>query len=222
MLELDDGTCLSETLAICRGFQELHPEPNLFGSTALERATIEMWSRFIEFNLWLPTGMAFLLYHRFLQRPGAGLPLNGEECKQQVEHRFESLMPVLPRRPILRGSASPSPAILPCTIDFGKAVGLRITPEQPRLQDGMTGECPAQRPGLILSPNVQGVQDDRVVHCRHAQRVQGVDCPRTSWGCPTRSFPLISRRHGQQKKPEFSWPSTPMALIPAIIDRGQW
>src|SRR5271154_901033 len=37
-LELDDGTAISETVAICRYFEELHPEPSLFGRTALEKA----------------------------------------------------------------------------------------------------------------------------------------------------------------------------------------
>jgi glutathione S-transferase len=50
-LELDDGTVISESIAICRYFEELHPEPPLFGTEALERARIEMWQRRIEFGL---------------------------------------------------------------------------------------------------------------------------------------------------------------------------
>ncbi len=53
VLELDDGTCLSETMAICRYLEELHPEPALFGSDALERATIEMWNRRAELALYM-------------------------------------------------------------------------------------------------------------------------------------------------------------------------
>jgi glutathione S-transferase len=44
-LELDDGTCLSEGMAICRYFEDAHPEPRLMGSDALGKATIEMWER---------------------------------------------------------------------------------------------------------------------------------------------------------------------------------
>ena len=40
-LELDDGTRIDETIAICRYIEETHPEPNLMGSNALERAVIE-------------------------------------------------------------------------------------------------------------------------------------------------------------------------------------
>jgi glutathione S-transferase len=50
-LELDDGTILTESIAICRYFEELHPEPPLFGVGPLGRATVEMWQRRIEFGL---------------------------------------------------------------------------------------------------------------------------------------------------------------------------
>src|SRR5260370_18227240 len=42
-LELDDGTQLAESVAICRYIEELHPEPSLLGTTPIERALIEMW-----------------------------------------------------------------------------------------------------------------------------------------------------------------------------------
>jgi len=54
VLELDDGTCIAESMAICRYFEALHPEPSLFGGSALELATIEMWTRRIELSLYLP------------------------------------------------------------------------------------------------------------------------------------------------------------------------
>ena len=47
-LELDDGTVIAESVAISRYFEELHPEPPLFGRTPLEKATIEMWNRRVE------------------------------------------------------------------------------------------------------------------------------------------------------------------------------
>jgi glutathione S-transferase len=44
-LELDDGTCIGEAMAICRYLEDLHPEPRLMGKDALSKATIEMWER---------------------------------------------------------------------------------------------------------------------------------------------------------------------------------
>jgi glutathione S-transferase len=44
-LELDDGTCISEAMAICRYFETLHPEPPLMGRDAKEKAVVEMWER---------------------------------------------------------------------------------------------------------------------------------------------------------------------------------
>lgn len=49
-LVLDDGTVLDESIAICRYFEELHPEPNLMGHTALEKAQIESWQRHMELD----------------------------------------------------------------------------------------------------------------------------------------------------------------------------
>ncbi|RTL53028.1 MAG: glutathione S-transferase [Rhodocyclaceae bacterium] len=48
MLELDDGTCLSDCLAICEYLEALHPEPPLLGATPLERAQIVMWYQRID------------------------------------------------------------------------------------------------------------------------------------------------------------------------------
>jgi glutathione S-transferase len=48
MLELDDGSVLTEAMAICRYIEALHPEPPLFGRTPLESARIDMWERICE------------------------------------------------------------------------------------------------------------------------------------------------------------------------------
>ena len=58
-LELDDGTCIGETTAICRYFEELNPENPLMGRTPLEKAQVEMWQRRVEFHFMLPIGMCF-------------------------------------------------------------------------------------------------------------------------------------------------------------------
>lgn len=55
-LELDDAEILTETVAISRYLESLHPEPSLFGKTALEQARIEMWNRRIELHLFNTLG----------------------------------------------------------------------------------------------------------------------------------------------------------------------
>jgi glutathione S-transferase len=60
---LDDGQVLSESIAICRYFEALHPEPPLFGQGALEQARIEMWQRRLELHLLFPIAHVFRNQH---------------------------------------------------------------------------------------------------------------------------------------------------------------
>lgn len=49
-LQFDDGSVLTESLAICRYLEAKHPQPPLFGEGALEQAQVVMWSRRLEFH----------------------------------------------------------------------------------------------------------------------------------------------------------------------------
>ncbi len=49
-LELDDGTILTESVAICRYVEALQPEPNMMGRDVMEQVTIEKWQRLVEFR----------------------------------------------------------------------------------------------------------------------------------------------------------------------------
>lgn len=53
VLELDDGTCLTESLAICHYLERVHPEPNLFGHDAKEQALVLMWTDIQTFEGYL-------------------------------------------------------------------------------------------------------------------------------------------------------------------------
>jgi glutathione S-transferase len=59
VLETDDGAFISESIAICRYLEELHPDKPLFGRTALDKALIEMWIKRTEFRLWTPMSQAW-------------------------------------------------------------------------------------------------------------------------------------------------------------------
>ena len=58
-LELDDGEVITESAAICRYFEALHPEPPLFGATPIEIARIESWTRRIESDGYVAAAYAF-------------------------------------------------------------------------------------------------------------------------------------------------------------------
>ncbi|PRD41516.1 glutathione S-transferase [Phyllobacterium phragmitis] len=63
VLELDDGTILTESIAICRYFEALHPHPPLFGKEGLEQARVEMWNRRMELTFMTAVQAAFRHTH---------------------------------------------------------------------------------------------------------------------------------------------------------------
>jgi glutathione S-transferase len=63
VLVLDDGTAISETMAICRYLEAIHPAPALFGLGAREQALVEMWNRRIEFGLYAAVQAVFRHSH---------------------------------------------------------------------------------------------------------------------------------------------------------------
>lgn len=63
VLQLDDGTAICESIAICRYFEELHPEPPLFGTGAVGKALVEMWQRRMELGFMSAVTSAFRHLH---------------------------------------------------------------------------------------------------------------------------------------------------------------
>ena len=62
-LQLDDGTVVLESTAICRYLESLYPEPNLFGESPMEIASIEMWQCRVHNELMIPLAMGFRHLH---------------------------------------------------------------------------------------------------------------------------------------------------------------
>ena len=62
-LQLDDGAVIMESTAICRYLESLYPEPNLFGESPIEIASIEMWQARIYSELMIPLAMGFRHLH---------------------------------------------------------------------------------------------------------------------------------------------------------------
>lgn len=94
-LELDDGECITESVAICRYLEALYPEPNLFGNGAREEAVIEMWTRRAEFYLANPLMLTVRHSHPALAA------LESVQVRQVAEHNrlgAEKVMNGLNRR----------------------------------------------------------------------------------------------------------------------------
>ena len=60
VLELDDGRCIAESVAICRYLEAVQPKPNLFGSDAYELGFVEARNRQIELELWSQVGVSWV------------------------------------------------------------------------------------------------------------------------------------------------------------------
>ena len=81
VLELDDGSTLSESVAICRYLEELNPEPRLFGSDPWQRAVVDMWIRRIELTLASRVGAVWINTHKYTARLGTQYKDYGEAMR---------------------------------------------------------------------------------------------------------------------------------------------
>jgi glutathione S-transferase len=105
-LVLDDGTVIAESIAICRYFEALQPDPPLFGRGALDSALVEMWNRRIEFHLFLPVASVFQHLHpamKVMVQPQ--VPDWGEANKPRVTEFLQLLDSELKTRPYVAGAA---------------------------------------------------------------------------------------------------------------------
>ena len=90
-LELADGTCISESIAICRYLEALYPEPNLFGRDPKEQALIEMWTRRCEMYLANPMMLNVRFSHPALAALEAPQPQVAEYSRLGAEKFMHTL-----------------------------------------------------------------------------------------------------------------------------------
>jgi glutathione S-transferase len=134
VLELDDGTCISETVAICRYLEELHPNPPLMGVDAKDRALVEMWQRRMELELLIPIADAFRQRHDFFKGKIRQLPEYAEVQKKNAEDRLARLNNELANRKFIAGDRYTIADITAlCAIDFGRVSKIAIQPDQANL-----------------------------------------------------------------------------------------
>ena len=128
VLELDDGTCIAESAAICRYLEELHPEPSLFGRDALERARVEMWHRRMELEILLPMIAIFVHSAAMWQGRLVQVAEWAEVNRTNVAARMAWLDGALDGRDYIAGDEySVADIAAQCAFVMGKAaVGVRI------------------------------------------------------------------------------------------------
>lgn len=136
MLELDDGTIITESIAICRYFEELHPNPPLMGKTALEKATIEMWQRRMELNLLLMVANVFRHAHPAMAQWEVPQIAELSETSRPKAIKFMTLVnDELATRPFIAGDEFSIADITGMiALDFCKPARIEIPPELDNLQ----------------------------------------------------------------------------------------
>jgi glutathione S-transferase len=129
-LVLDDGTAISETVAICRYFDETQPEPPLFGKTPVEKALVDMWIRRVEFTVMQPVGNFWRHAH---PRTAALLTQHkdfGESNRETYRNALGWLDRELTERPFVAGGDfSMADICALTTIDFADWIGLPVPEE---------------------------------------------------------------------------------------------
>lgn len=134
VLELDDGTCISESAAICRYFEEMHPEPPLLGVDGKDRAVVAMWDRRMEFEILLPIADAFRQQHAFFKDRIEQCPEYAEVAKRRALQNLVWLDEVLAERKFIAGDRFTIADITAlCGVDFGKVSKITIPPDQKNL-----------------------------------------------------------------------------------------
>lgn len=126
-LQLDDGTVITESVAICRYLEGLQPDPPLFGRDAREQALVEMWSRRVEMILMPPIGAVWVHTHPFTARlPGRNAEW-GEANRPRVDEAMRFFDASLAGREFLAADHfTNADILLLTTIDFAGFIGIPL------------------------------------------------------------------------------------------------
>jgi glutathione S-transferase len=131
VLELDDGTRIAESIAICRYIEALWPAPNLFGLDPLEQAMIEMWQRQLELRLFLPIAQVLRHTHpRMAEMETPQVPDWAAANRPRALHAMAIVDETLSRRPFIAGERFTVADITGLVaLDFAKPARIAIPPE---------------------------------------------------------------------------------------------
>ncbi len=140
LLELDDGTCIAESAAICRYLEEMNPNPPLMGRNPLEKALVEMWHRRMELEFLIPMITIFLHTGEMWKDRVTQIPQVAETGILNVKERMEWLDKELDGKEFITGEDyTVADIAAQCAFVMGKAaLGLRIAEDQLNLSNWFT------------------------------------------------------------------------------------
>ena len=125
-MELDDGSYLAESVAICRYLEGLHPEPNLLGKDNREQAEIEMWNRRVELNLFGPVARTFQNTSDFFKGRIKQFPEYGAAQRETVNQQLQWLDQQIGNKPFIAGDRFTIADITAeVAVDFGAFAGIK-------------------------------------------------------------------------------------------------
>lgn len=134
VLELDDGSAIAESLAICRYLEMTHPNPALMGRTPEESAHIEMWTLRMDHELSQPIALAFVHSSDFYRGRVEQVPEVASWARGRALQTMAWLDGELAGRGHIAGDAyTLADIVAQCACVLGKAVGLRIPSEMAHL-----------------------------------------------------------------------------------------
>ncbi|MDM7859025.1 glutathione S-transferase family protein [Alteromonas sp. ASW11-36] len=135
VLELDDGTCISESDAICTYFETLHPEPPLMGTGAVEKGIVMQWARQVEFGLFMQVGLCFQHSTGYFKDRMTPVPEFGVEAGKNATKFLRLLDRRLGETEFIAGDTFTLPDITAlCAIDFARVIDVRMQDEQTNLK----------------------------------------------------------------------------------------
>jgi glutathione S-transferase len=131
-LELDDGSFISEILAICEYLEDTNPTPALIGANPMEKAEARMWTRRVDLNICEPlaNGFRFSQGLRLFKDRIVTVPEAADGLKKMAQDRLKWLDGQLESREFLCGKRfTLADILLYCFLEFGNAVGQPLDPE---------------------------------------------------------------------------------------------
>ena len=130
VLELDDGSCIAESVAICRYVEGIQPDPPLMGTDAKDRAVVEMWQRRMELEIFQPIANVFVHTHEWFKGRRPQVPEYGEACRTHALARMQWLDEELSGRQYVAGDRFTIADITALVgIDWGRVTKTRVPAE---------------------------------------------------------------------------------------------